>query len=440
MKIKIAFIWSFGNAGIGWWDRKYELYFNSLPDIYFEKYFLYVTNTESICKDIGERVVLLEEQIIPFLQEHAIEFTYFAWARLAPAVYDSISLCHNGLVNVNFTPCYDATGKTINLIISMTDYWKLKRLHKTLHNAYVVYNPINIDGRLALSETAEWKYRSHFSDKKLIVWRIWRAEPSKWHFLIVATLRQLQRKKNYNYGFVFAGMPYLYRKVLKLLLGKKMYESIVFLPELRELWDIATFYKSIDVFRQTSWIGESFGNVIAEAFCFKVPVITDYKEFYRDGRVHAEIYDAQIELVDHEVNGGYCKYPSSCIAFLDAHTLHDVHMLWENGYNKALKEYDSKDTAITLAKILYTIGREKWIYNANPTFDALQQKPSIQQVSKYNQVYFDKISTWKQNNLLSLQDEYIYRFMSSLWRWVEILYLFIRKVLKKYCKITIESF
>ncbi|MBP6085909.1 hypothetical protein KA478_01695 [Patescibacteria group bacterium] len=53
-------------------------------------------------------------------------------------------------------------------------------------------------------------------------------------------------------------MPYLYRKVLKLLLRKKMYESIVFLPELRDLKDIASFYASIDIFWQTSRIGESF--------------------------------------------------------------------------------------------------------------------------------------------------------------------------------------
>lgn len=55
---------------------------------------------------------------------------------------------------------------------------------------------------------------------------------------------------------------------MKVLLSKKMYNSIVFIPELRRLEDIAEFYASIDLFWQTSWIGESFGNVIAEANCF----------------------------------------------------------------------------------------------------------------------------------------------------------------------------
>jgi hypothetical protein len=49
-------------------------------------------------------------------------------------------------------------------------------------------------------------------------------------------------------------MPYLYRKVLKFLLNKKIYKNILFLPELRKLEDIAKFYQSIDIFWQTSWI------------------------------------------------------------------------------------------------------------------------------------------------------------------------------------------
>jgi hypothetical protein len=33
-----------------------------------------------------------------------------------------------------------------------------------------------------------------------------------------------------------------------------------------------------------------------------VPVITDFKAFYRGGKVNKRLYDAQIELVDNEVN------------------------------------------------------------------------------------------------------------------------------------------
>ena len=126
-----------------------------------------------------------------------------------------------------------------------------------------------------------------------------RAEPSKWHWLILATLWQLDRKNDFTYGFLFAGMPWIYRKWINIFLSAKMKSCIVQIHEQREHQDIAEFYASIDIFWQTSWIGESFGNVIAEAACFEVPTMTDYKAFYKNGIVNPLLYDAQIELVDN---------------------------------------------------------------------------------------------------------------------------------------------
>ncbi len=104
-----------------------------------------------------------------------------------------------------------------------------------------------------------------------------RAEPSKWHWLILATLKKLDKEKNYDYGFLFAGMPWIYRKWCQYCLSKKMNSCIITIPEQREHKDIAEFYASIDIFWQAAWIGESFGNVIAEASCFAKPSIVEYK-------------------------------------------------------------------------------------------------------------------------------------------------------------------
>jgi glycosyltransferase involved in cell wall biosynthesis len=60
-------------------------------------------------------------------------------------------------------------------------------------------------------------------------------------------------------------MPWLYRKYISMFLSKEMQSCIINIPEQRKYEDIAEFYASIDIFWQASWIGESFGNVIAEA-------------------------------------------------------------------------------------------------------------------------------------------------------------------------------
>lgn len=440
MKIKIAFLLPYNNKWIGGWDRKYDIYFKNLSNEYFEKYFVEITETDTEVNTQGERVVLTEKMIKDFLVEHEIVYIYFAWAKIDEVLQDELTKMYIGLLNINFTSRYDNSWNYINLIISQTDYRKLVRMHGPLVNAYVVYNPIDVDNRIMLSKQVIWSHRSFFKDKKYIIGRIARAEPSKRHFLIIATLLLLQAKKNYSYGFIFAWMPYLYRKVLQLLLHKEMYASILFLPELKKLEDIADFYKSIDLFWQTSRIGESFGNVIAEAFCFKVPVMTDFKEFYRNGKVIESIYDAQIELVDHEINGGYCRYPSKVIDFLESHSLSDLQLLWQHWYQKTHNIYDVKDTTVTLAKTLYEIGKKKWYYTTNERFEQLKQIPSSQEVEQYQNVYFEKIALCHQTNTLNRINSYSYMLLNNVWRWVEYTYLFIRKVAKRYLKKNIESY
>ena len=440
MKIKIIFLLPHNNKWIGGWDRKYDIYFKNLSNEYFEKYFVEVTNIDTEVDVQGERVVLTASMIKDFLFEREIQYIYFAWAKIDKSLQNELTKKYIGLLNINFTPRYDNSWEFINLIISKTDYRKLARMHGSLINSYVVYNPIDVTNWCRLSSEVDGIYRNNFHDKKAIIGRLWRAEPSKWHFLMIATLVLLQRRKNYSYGFIFAWMPYLYRKVLKVLLHKKMYTSILFLPELKRLDDIAKFYKSIDIFWQTSRIGESFWNVIAEAFCFKVPVITDFKRFYRNGKVIEHIYDAQIELVDHEINWWYCKYPSKVIDFLEQHTLDDIQVLWYHWYEKVHQLYDVKDTAITLAKILYKIGKEKWFYTIDPCFEQLQQNPTTEELEQYQEVYFEKIALCQQTNTLHRMNYYCYMLLNNLWRWVEYLYLLVRKLAKKYGKKDIESY
>ncbi|MBP6085910.1 hypothetical protein KA478_01700 [Patescibacteria group bacterium] len=100
---------------------------------------------------------------------------------------------------MNFTTRYRKEPNLMNLIISKTDYWKLAFIHKELQNSFVVYNPIAVDNRIQLSHEAQPLHRKPLSDKKIVIGRLARAEPSKRHFHIIATLCYLQKHKNYQY-------------------------------------------------------------------------------------------------------------------------------------------------------------------------------------------------------------------------------------------------
>ncbi len=437
MKINLAFLWKNNNQWIWWWDRKYWIYYSNLDNNYYNKYFIYVTENEKQVSFSWNEVVLTQNLILDFLNKKEIHYLYFAWANINNELYDEILKKYIWLINVNFTPCYKENPRILNLIISKTDYWKLKFMHWDLKNSYVVYNPIDFNKWTKLSWEIKDNYREKLINKKFIIWRIARAEPSKWHFLIIYTLLKLNFKKNFDYGFIFAWMPYLYRKTLKLLLSKKFYNSILFLPELVEYKELVKFYKSIDLFWQTSWIWESFGNVIAEAFCFKIPVITDFKWFYKKWKVNPKLYDAQIELVDYNINWSYCSTSDSIIKFIEKENIASLKILWENWYKKVMNIYNITYTSDTLTKILYLYWKSNLWFIKNGKFESITQTPTFEEVDNYKEEYKIRLKLCYKLNKKNILENYL---LSILWRLIEYLYLIIRKLLLKSFWFNIEKY
>ncbi len=436
MKIRIAFLMK-PTSGIGGGDRKFMVYYKYLNHDYFDKYFLFLGENKKII-DKNESIFFIAEQNLNnFISKYNIDFLYLA----VPIKKNTYTALRNDLFfikNVNFTEVYDCDKRVINFIISKTDYYKLKYIHKTLVNSHVVYNPIPVDKWAGLCNK-NGSFRQKFDDKRFIIGRLGRSEPTKWNFLIIKTLKLLDKKKNYKYGFIFAGMPKLYRIALRLTLSQKMLQSILFLPELREDKDIADFYNSIDLFWQTSYIGESFGNVIAEAFCFKVPVMTDFKNFFRkDGSVDKKWYNAQSELVDHNLNGAYCNYPSKIVEFIEQANKKQLENLGKNGYKKVLKNYDARLAGLTMAKILYEYLRKYKKIGKDDKFESLVQIPSEKEVEKYEQEYKRRLSLEINKNKISTIELTAYKFQEKCWNYIEFIYIVIRFLLRK-IKIDLEG-
>ena len=439
MQIHIAFLCPHNNQWIGGWDRKYGIYYKNLDEIYFDKYMIYVTNNSTAINTKWREVILTEDMIEDFCREKGIEFIYFGGAKISRETEDMILRERTWLVNVNFTPIYTTDPRKMNLIISMTDYWKLRWMHGTLSKSHVVYNPIDVTNWKKFQIEAKWIYRERFTGKKHIIGRMARAEPSKWHWLILATLSKLDREENYSYGFIFAGLPWLYRKWIQLCLSKKMQDTIVLISEQREHSDIAELYASIDIFWQASWIWESFGNVIAEAACFDVPTITDYKAFYQNGIVNPLLYDAQIELVDAGKTGTYSSTPEWVIRFLEWTSVTERQRLWHAASEKISHIYDIRYTAKNLASILYHEWRKNGIYEEDVNFENIQAIPDERTLSAYETEYGKRVAIWQQFDTISTFSKYSYLLSERLWRGIEYIYLMVRKWLKKYRHFDIEK-
>ncbi len=440
MKISLAFLCPYNNRWIGGWDRKYSIYYKNLDEVCFEKYMIFVTSDVKNVMREWREVVLTEDMIENFCHEKGIESIYFGGGKVSKETEDVLLEKCIWLVNVNFTPIYTTDPRKLNLIISMTDYWKLVWMHGKLSNSFVVYNPVDVELWNKEREKTTGKYRASFTWKKHIIGRMARAEPSKWHWLILATLFSLDKKKNYDFGFLFAGLPWLYRKWINIFLSKQMKACIVEIPEQREHRDIAEFYASIDIFWQTSWIGESFGNVIAEAACFGVSTITDYKAFYKNGIVNPLLYDAQIELVDHEKTGIYTSTPQGVIKFLENTNKEKRDTFGKNAEKKVREEYAIGHTVKTLAKVLYQAWKERWIYHENIIFENIQESPNKKTIQAYEKEYWKRVALWEQFDTIPSFSRVIYSLSERLWRFIEYIYLAKRKFLKTYFSLDIEKF
>lgn len=433
MKINIGFVVQ-ATSGIGGGDRKFGIYYSHLSEKFFNKSQVVITGNKN---QTNNENFIKEENLGYWIEKNKIDAVYLA-AKIDDKTFSAIKKKTWIIKNVNFTEVYSKDPKIINLIISKTDYWKLNWLHNGLQNSHVVYNPIDVDKWLLWKEKNNGKYRREFKGKKFIVGRLGRAEPTKWNFLIIKTLWRLDNKRNYDFGFLFAGMPLLYRKILNFTLSKKMKKCVIFLPELRSDEDLAKFYNSIDVFWQTSYIGESFGNVIAESFCFGVPVFTDYKDFFKkSGKINKKWYNAQSELVDGNINGAYCNYPEIVEKFLNETTLAKLRKMGLNGQKKSKNVYDAKLAGQTIAKVLYGyLKKDKKTKDA--LFESINQVPSDKEVKDWAKKYQKRLEEEKKQNEIPLLRHISYKIQEKLWNAIEFIYVGVRFLLRK-VKIDIEG-
>ena len=395
---------------LGGGERKAQIYFKQLTKYQWIR--CYLIRIGKKVKQEGNVIDTTSQKLETALEKVQTDVVFAIWD------YDHVISLRKKhpkwkvLLHVNFTNGYRSSVPC--LIISKTDYYKLSLLGNDMEKDHVLYNP---------QEVALWapKKRPQEGDR-LVIGRLARAEPTKWSALFLATLISLNfSATREKLAFSFVGLPRLYRVALKLFVRPSIRKHITLLPEMKDKQAILQWYHSVDVFWQTSKIGESFGNVIAEAFCCGVPVITDVKDFRTHDRANPKVYNAQIELVDHGQNGWYGSYPSVIISTLGGINKGDALRMGLAGRRKVEKNYAASLSARTLASMIQRImsleGRRLPLYPTKKEIEAYSAE-YVQRMTVSEEVH--KSVRWHQWLLL--------RIWNICWSAVELLYVLTRKV------------
>lgn len=306
---------------------------------------------------------------------------------------------------VYFTENYNE-GADANIVCSKTDWLKLRLLRGASLPPLVCYLPVDAKRYAALARPKR--------DGPIVLGRMARAEPSKWDYLLIATLRECAAS-DVDVRFVFVGLPRIYRWRIRLL-PRRVRERVTILPELKSDEQKATFFNQCDLTWQISEIGESFGVVIAESFAFGRPVMTDGKFFAESGRVNPAKYDTQIELVDHEMTGWYANYPSTVLKLLRRLTRPEARRLGTTATRKCRRLYDSSRSARTLEAIMRGDAR---------------RVPSAAELASYQKEYFSRVACFAAINAeVPAAQRRRFERRKRGWRVIVYCYLVVRKVLR----------
>jgi len=236
---------------------------------------------------------------------HNYNDAYTPFIRLLRAVHTKVVE-----TNVFSRPNYRRGYRQIDLSLQLSRWglWKYSRWMRGAEwvprQALVPY--IILSNRFQSPTTDEvLDFRSQFGipSNAFVAGRLGQSHPSKWDKRLLDIAASTIRPDNHIWYF-FVGLPESMKQGLEKLPSWQR-SRIVLLDQIIGDHQLALFYHSLQCMVHLSAIGESFGYVLTEALCCRVPVITLLTPF-RD--------NAQFEVVGH-MRGGYCcTTVNKCVA------------------------------------------------------------------------------------------------------------------------------
>jgi glycosyltransferase involved in cell wall biosynthesis len=197
----------------------------------------------------------------------------------------------------------------------------------------------------------------------VVIGKIGRSDPNKWSSDLVDALENIH---NSNVVLLLLNPP---EKIQKTLEDKNLDIDVKGASDI-SVGEIGSFYNTIDILAHTSFIGETFGYVIAEAMSYGVPSVVESTPM-RD--------NAQIELVDNEENG-FVVASDKGLSDAVSKLISDEVLREKLGDEAVEKVRDSLDVG-------KTVGEVESVY-----FDVLEGEKSSEKAVDFSQDYYNRLT------------------------------------------------
>lgn len=228
-------------------------------------------------------------------------------------------------------------------------------------------------------EVAVYKDKLGIKEGDFVIGKLGRPAVEKWSDLLLYMMPYLVKLVP-NIKFIVQEMPDSRKKRV---LRSKYADHYILLNQTLDDFQIALFYKTIDVYVHASKIGESFGQTLAEAGVFKKPVIINSTP-HRDNN--------QLELIDHVKTGIIANHPQTFARAVEyLYKNKDIIIkMGEVARDKVVDLYDPRKIAEQVEKVIV----ERMIKNkqyVDPQilehYSRVEYYPSEKEILEYKDEY-----------------------------------------------------
>lgn len=264
---------------------------------------------------------------------------------------------------------------------------------------HVLYNPIAIadfDGSRVMNISKQELYQKYnIPPNYYVIGRHARPVPEKWPDLCIAFLPHLLKIVP-NVKYLVMGFP---EERIHQIKRMGLEDHFIFFPPTADFEQINEFLYLLDVFPIASVHGESFGNVIAEAMTWKIPVVSN-------SLPHR--YNAQVELIDHGKTGFIANNPKT-FAQAIAYLLMNPQKKEKMGLAARMKvenNYEVKMNTARLEQFYINLLIKKGV-SIDPAIRDLhadaKSRPSHDEIIDFEKEYSQRIrSCWGRPNYLEI--------------------------------------
>lgn len=362
MSKKIHLVYIVNALGLGGTEKAVELVARHLSKSRYEITVIALHTggiREKYLTSAGIRVIIANDDvgvIKKFIDTNHIDIVHIHYLTLPLQLFTGIRL----ILHHHFSaPLYTKEGYekfehvVFNSQRTRQKFYELTGWNFDSERDVVVYSPVDtkelLQTVLDIPEKYVEKKKQEMGIKKndLVVGRLGRPDIVKWSDTLIYALPFLTKDVP-NIKIILQSVP---RSRTWILTHSPWKKYLILNPKTDTKYEVALFYRLIDIYTHAAKIGESFGLTLAEAGASKKPVVVTSTPLADN---------AQIEVIDHDVTGLIATDPISFASAISdlAKDKKKRSELGNAGYKKVLHTYDSAVIANEL-DALYSQSRDQ---------------------------------------------------------------------------------